>query len=121
MGTGSYIGAHTKVFISDTGTRWEIPDRPTNEADGSRRKRWDEEVAATPDRGPARMTKEVRSFLSMCAVAFHRDALTESNPKPPAALQKQVRAAGGNKTGIARDSSRLRLFADFYKRPKSKP
>jgi hypothetical protein len=53
MGTGSYIGAHTKVFISDTGTRWEIPDRPTNEADGSRRKRWDEEVAATPDRGPA--------------------------------------------------------------------
>jgi hypothetical protein len=54
-------------------------------------------------------------------VAFHRDALTESNPKPPAALQKQVRAAGGNKTWIARDSSRLRLFADFYKRPKSKP
>ena len=121
MGTGNYIGAHTKVFITDGGTRWEVPDAAANEPDGSRRKRWDEEVAATPDRGPARMTKEVRSFLSMCAVAFRRDALTERNPKPPAALQKQVRAAGGNKSWIASDSSRLRLFADFYKRPKSKP
>jgi hypothetical protein len=121
MGTGNYIGGHTKVFISDGGTRWEVSDAAANEADGSHRKRWDEEVAATPDRGPSKITKEVRSFLSMCAVAFRRDALTESNPKPPAAVQKQVRVAGGNKSWIARDSSRLRLFADFYKRPKSKP
>lgn len=63
MGTGSYIGAHTKVFISDTGTRWEIPDRPTNEADGSRRKRWDEEVAATPDRSISHHTSMAISSI----------------------------------------------------------
>ncbi len=27
MGNGSYIGAHSKVFISDRGTSWEVPDR----------------------------------------------------------------------------------------------
>jgi hypothetical protein len=121
MGTGSYIGAHTKVFITDGGTRWEVPNAAANEPDGSRRKRWDREVAVTADGASDRKTKDVRSFLSMCAVAFRRDALTESNPKPPPALHKQVRDAGGNKSWIASDSSRLRLFADFYKRPKSKP
>jgi hypothetical protein len=37
MGTGSYIGAHTKIFISDGGTRWEVSDRPANQPDDSRR------------------------------------------------------------------------------------
>jgi hypothetical protein len=121
MGTGSYIGAHTKVFISDGGTRWEVPDAAANEPDGSRKKRWDEEVAGASDGGPSGITKEMRSFLSMCAVAFHRDLLTESNPKSPPALHKQIKLAGGNKNWIARDPVRLRLFADFYKKGISKP
>jgi len=27
MATGDYIDGHTKIFISDRGTRWEVPDR----------------------------------------------------------------------------------------------
>jgi hypothetical protein len=117
MGTGSYTGGHTKIFISDSGTTWEVSDRPAKERDDSRRDRWDAEIAVKT--GP-RITKESRSFLSMCAVAFRRDVLSDHNPKPPAVLQRQVTLAGGNKNWIVSDPTRLRLFEDFYRKTGSK-
>ena len=116
MGSGSYIGGHTKIFISAGGTRWEVTDRPSSRPDDSTRERWDDEVAVGTGRRLRRVSKEGRSFLSMCAVAFRNDVLSESHPKPPARLQREIKLAGGNKKWIASDSARLGLFEQFYKR-----
>jgi hypothetical protein len=116
VGTGSYTGGHTTVFISSLGTRWEVPDHPARQPEDSRRDRWDEEVAGGTENRSRTVGKEGRSFLSMCAVAFHADLLTESNPKPPPALQKEVRRAGGNKSWIARSRVRLKLFEVFLRK-----
>jgi hypothetical protein len=72
-------------------------------------------------RGLRKATKEHRSFLSMCAVAFHNDLLINDNPKPPIALQKAVRRSGGNRKWIVSDPSRLRLFETFYKNAAERP
>ena len=117
MGSGSYIGGHTKIFITDTGTKWEVPDRSSNDADSSRRERWDEEIIARNERT---VTKETRSFLSMCATAFRSDRLTDSHPTPPIGLRKQIGHAGGNKEWIVTDQTRLNLFESFYKKTKAK-
>ncbi len=118
MGSGSYIGAHTKIFISDRGTRWEVPDHPAHQPDNSRRNRWDDDVAS--ETGRSKFHKQIRSFLSMCAVAFRSDGLTDDNPKPPPALQKKVKMAGGNKRWIASNPVRLRLFEEFLKKVREK-
>ena len=115
MGTGSYTGGHTKIFITDKGTKWEVPDRPPEQGDGSRRERWDDEIIGGSERT---VSKEARSFLSMCATAFRGDSLTGDHPMPPVALRKQIRRAGGNKEWIARDQIRLSLFERFYKKKK---
>jgi hypothetical protein len=52
----------------------------------------------------------------MCAVAFRNDVLSESHPKPPARLQREIKLAGGNKKWIATDAARLKLFEQFFKR-----
>ena len=117
MGTGSYTGGRTKIFITIRGTIWEVPDRPMHQPNDSRRERWDDEVITSSN---ATLSREGRSFLSMCAVAFHSDTLTDNYPKPPPALQKQIRRAGGNKRWIAVDQIRLSLFEKFYKRTKPK-
>src|SRR5262249_36558911 len=116
MGTGSYIGGHTKIFISDEGTKWEVSDRSSDPPDGSRRNRWDAEIGVETGRRLRKVSKESRSFLSMCALAFRRDLLSESHPKPPAFLQREVKLAGGNKKWIASDAVRLRLFEQFFKK-----
>jgi len=116
MGIGSYLGGHTKIFISEGGTKWEVSDRPANRSDESIRDRWDGEVGVETGASLRRVSKEGRSFLSMCAVAFRKDILTESHPKPPAHLQREIKRAGGNKKGIASNSARLGLFEQFYKR-----
>jgi len=100
MGTGSYTGGHTKIFITDDGTRWEVPDRPAEQPGGWRRERWDEEIIGRSERT---VSKEAKSFLSMCATAFRSNSLTDNHPKPPVALQKQIRRAGGNKRWITAD------------------
>jgi hypothetical protein len=116
MGTGSYTGAHTKIFITDSGTKWEVPDQSAKREDGSRRERWDEEIIARSERT---VTKEARSFLSMCATAFRSDCLTHNHP--PVALRKEIRRSGGNKNWIVRDQIRLSLFESFYKKTKPRP
>jgi hypothetical protein len=118
MGTGSYTGGHTTVFVTPKGTRWEAPDRPAEQPDGSLRERWDEEIISRSERT---VSKEARSFLSMCATAFRRDALTDNHPKPPVCLQKQIKRACGNKKWIATDQIRMNLFESFYKKNKSRP
>jgi hypothetical protein len=45
MGAGSYTGGHSKVFISDSGTTWEVSDRSAKELTDWRRVRWDPEIA----------------------------------------------------------------------------
>jgi hypothetical protein len=120
MGSGSYTGAHTKIFISDRGTTWEVPDRPLNRDDPPRG-RWDEEVGVETGRGLRSVSKEGRSFLSMCAVAFRNDLLTENHPKPPASLQREIKLAGGNRQWITRASARLELFEQFYRRSGPRP
>jgi hypothetical protein len=110
MGAGSYLGGHSRIFVSDSGTRWEVPDpaevRP-----------WDASIEVETGR---KIGKEIRSFLSMCAVAFRDDQLSDSNPRPPAILIREIQRAGGNKRWIAEDRSRLALFKSFYlKRSKS--
>jgi hypothetical protein len=100
MGKGTYTGGHTKIFVTDKGITWEVPDRPADQPDDSRRERRDDENIGRSERT---VSKEARSFLSMCATAFRSDSLTDSHPKPPVALQKQIRRAGGNKRWIATD------------------
>jgi hypothetical protein len=112
MGKGTYTGGHSKIFISGSGTVWEVSDRPAQQPDHSRHDRWDDEIVS----GQRKISKEGRSFLSMCAMAFHNDMLTATNPKPPPVLQKQVRLAGGNRSWIASDLSRLKLFEHFFNR-----
>jgi hypothetical protein len=104
MGTGSYTGGHTKILSA-------------KEPDDSRPDRWDAKIAVETGR---RITKEGRSFLSMCAVAFCRDVLSDNNPRPPAILQRQIKLTGGNKKWIASDPTRLRLFEDLYRQTESK-
>src|ERR1700730_15446351 len=118
MGTGSYTGGHTKIYITDNGTKWEVLDRSAEQADRSRREGWDEEIIGRSERT---VSKEARSFLSICATAFRGDSLTENHPMPPVALRKQIRRAGGNKKWIATDQIRLSLFESFYKKTKPKP
>jgi hypothetical protein len=73
-------------------------------------KRWDKKGVEAG----GKIDKQSRSFLSMCAVSFYNDALTDNNPKPPPAMQKELRSAGGNRRWIASDSVRLKAFEDFY-------
>jgi len=115
MGKGTYVGGHSKIFVSGSGTVWEVPDLPAQQPDDLRRDRWDDEIVG----GERKVRKQGRSFLSMCAMAFRRDILTDSNPKPPPVLQKQVRLAGGNREWIVRDPHRLRLFEKFLNRTNS--
>lgn len=109
MGKGTYTGGHSKIFVSGSGTVWEVPDQPAQQPDYLRRDRWDEEVLG----GERKVSKQGRSFLSMCATAFRTDTLSDDNPKPPPALQKQVRLAGGNRKWIVSDFHRLKLFETF--------
>lgn len=115
MGRGTYLGGHSKIFVSDSGTRWEVPwdvpDRPGHAFNDMVRPRWDTQIGGDTDR---KVGKQIRSFLSVCAVAFHHDQLSDSNPKPPAILVRQIKRAGGNKRWIAEDRSRLALFESFY-------
>ena len=113
MGSGSYIGGHTKIFISDRGTTWEVADRATNGSDNSSRDRWDDEVGVEVGHGLRKVSKEGRSFLSMCAVAFRNDVLSKSHPNPPARLQHEVKLAGGNMKWIASDRGRLGILSSF--------
>jgi hypothetical protein len=117
MGKGTYAGGHTKLFVTDKGTIWEVSDRAADQPDDSRRERWDDEDIG---RSKRTVSKEERSFLSMCATAFRNDSFTDSHPKPPLALQKQIRRAGGNKRWIAVDQIRLSLFEKSYKKTKPK-
>jgi hypothetical protein len=90
MGSGSYTGGHSKVFISDAGTTWEVPDGPTKKPDDSSRDRWDNDIGVEIGR---KISKQCRSFLSMCAMAFQRDELSETNPKPPPVLLREINVA----------------------------
>jgi hypothetical protein len=117
MGAGSYLGGHSRIFVSDSGTRWEVswdvPDRDNNTI----RPRWDAHIGVETGR---KMGKEIRSFLSMCAVAFRNDQLSDRNPRPPAILIREIKRAGGNKRWIVEDRSRLAIFESFFlKRSKS--
>jgi hypothetical protein len=67
MGRGTYVGGHTKIFITDSGTAWEVPDRPAEQPDDSKKERWDDESIGRNERT---VTKEGRSFLSVCAGRF---------------------------------------------------
>jgi hypothetical protein len=120
MGTGTYIGSHTKIFISARGTKWEVPDNTGSGPDNATRDRRDDEVGVETGRGLRRVSKEGRSFLSMCAVAFHTDVLSETHPKPPGRLQREIKLAGGNKKWIVSDTVRLALFEQFFKKAASK-
>jgi hypothetical protein len=116
MGSGSYIGGHTKVFISERGTRWEVADFPARQSGNSRRKAWDDEVVNGSYAARTSVSKEARSFLSMCAVAFRDDSLTDGFPKPHPILQREIRRLGGNKRWIVCDPRRLRLFESVLKK-----
>lgn len=120
MGTGGYTGGHTKIFISASGTKWEVSDQAQQRSDGSLRNRWDPEIGVETGQGLRPISKQGRSFVSMCAVAFCRDVLSESNPRPPPVLQREVKLAGGNKKWIASNPVRLRLFEDFFRKTESK-
>jgi hypothetical protein len=117
MGRSTYTGGHSKIFVNEKGTTWEVPDQPAEQPDDSKKERWDEEIVGRIERT---ISKEARSFLSMCAKAFRNDSLTDNHPKPPVALQKQIRGAGGNKRWIVTDQIRLSLFESLYKRANSK-
>jgi hypothetical protein len=110
---GSYLGGHTKIFISESGTSWEVPDIPPRQRDFTKRARWDSEIGVEIGRGAS---KETRAFLSQCAVAFFNDSLTDTYPQPPPVLKEQIRQAGGNKRWIIFDFTRLNHFENFYKR-----
>jgi hypothetical protein len=116
MGRGTYAGGHTKIFISEVGTKWEVSDRPQREPGSSLRARWDVEIGVETGQGLRTVSKQGRSFLSMCAKAFRGDVLTDNNPKAPPVLQKEVKLAGGNKKWIASDPVRLRLFEECYRK-----
>jgi hypothetical protein len=116
MTKGSYIGAHTKIFLSDGGTKWEVADSPANRPNDSRRDRWHGETLSEPDGGLRKVSKEERSFVSMCAVAFRSDALTDTNPKPRHGLQKEIKLAGENKRWIAGNPIRLSIFEAFFRK-----
>lgn len=109
---GSYLGGHTKVFVSESGTRWEVPDVPPRSPNSTSRRRWDSNIGVETGRS---VSKETRSFLSQCAVAFLNDALTDTYPNPPPGLTKQIRQAGGNKRWIVFNLTRLKLFENLYK------
>jgi hypothetical protein len=84
------------IILAPDGTKWEVSDRPEDDQSSSLRKRWDVEIAVEIGPGSREISKLSRSFLSMCAGAFHDDVLTDSNPKPPPVLQKEVSAARVN-------------------------
>src|SRR5688572_789492 len=111
----TYRGGHTKVFISQSGTSWEVPDHSQVVADPGVRKRWDEETVGEAGDRPE-VEKQARSFLSMCAMAFWHDALTNESPPALPELKKQVRRAGGNKRWIVGSATRLGLFEQYYKK-----
>jgi hypothetical protein len=119
MGRGSYLGGHTKIFPSDGGTKWKLTDQPQSNTEGPR-KRWDGEIGVLANQELRSIGKQRRSFLSMCAVAFCEDALTDGVPKPPAVIQKEVRHAGGNRRWIAGNALRLKQFKDLYEAAKRK-
>jgi len=79
-----------------------------------RRGRWDDETVG----GQRNISKQERSFLSMCATAFRNDLLSDNNPKGPPVLQKQIRSAGGKKNWIAKNLVRLRIFCNFLQQKK---
>jgi hypothetical protein len=110
MGSGGYTGGHTKVFLSKSGTSWEVSDPFATQPGSPTLKRWDKKGVEAG----GKIDKQSRSFLSMCAVSFYNDALTDNSPKPPPAMQKELRTAGGNRRWIASDSVRLKVFEDFY-------
>lgn len=92
---------------------WEVPDLPLRQRNSTKRDRWDKEIGVETGRGAS---KETRSFLSQCAVAFLNDVLTDTYPPVPPVLEKQIREAGGTKRWIISDFTRLNHFENFYKR-----
>src|SRR5258707_13579221 len=110
MGSGGYAGGHTKIFLTKNGTSWEVSNPLPPQPGLSSLKRWDKKGVEAG----GKIDKKSRSFLSMCAVSFYNDALTDNNPKPPPAMRKELRSAGGNRRWIVSDAVRLRIFEDFY-------
>jgi len=93
----SYLGGHTKIFISESGTRWEVPDVPLRQSDSTKRDRWDSEIGVETGRGAS---KETRFFLSQCAVAFFNDALTDTYPQPPPILKSKFAKLAVTRGGL---------------------
>jgi len=119
MGRGGYLGGHTKIFPSDGGTTWKLNDPPQPKTEEPR-KRWDRESDAPLGEAQRIIRLQRRSFISMCAVAFCGDALTDNVPKPPTVIRKEVNHAGGNRRWIADDALRLKQFKDLYEAARRK-
>jgi hypothetical protein len=113
MGRGGYLGGHTRIFPSEGGTTWKLIDRPQPKTEDPR-KRWDREPGVPPSEEQRGIRLQRRSFLSMCAVAFCGDVLTDNVPEPPDVIRKEVKHAGGNRRWIAGDALRLKHFKDLY-------
>ena len=47
---GSYLGGHTKVFVSESGTRWEVPDVPPRSPNSTSPRRWDSNIGVETGR-----------------------------------------------------------------------
>jgi hypothetical protein len=112
MGKGGYLGGNSEVRITEDGTQWA----PEQEVDAPpKEERWSPTVGVETGPELHARAKIRRSFISMCAVAFRNDKLTDKEPAPPDPLRKEVRAAGGNRRWICQDPARLALFERLLK------
>jgi hypothetical protein len=125
----TYLGGGTIVRLSNDGTSWETPDAAERQRAGGKRR-----PAAPTDRRPTTreieaeerreafqvaierkdQQKQIRSFVSQCALAYSRNRLTRTFPCAPDPLRKLIQTAGGNVSWLEADPSLRTVFYDAY-------
>jgi hypothetical protein len=107
-----------QIFLSwqrcDHRRRPEMPRINTGGSMSENLKMKDPEKSAQAGLNLRKISKQQRSFISMCVVAFRKDSLTDTKPIPPPALRNEIKSRGGNKKWIATNDRRLSLFKRFY-------
>lgn len=112
MGSGGYVGSHTKIFLSEDGTVWpeDIVAGPAPS------KRWAND-AIWPDTSDQRRKSDHKKhefrILAAYATAFHTKTRPPSIHNVPTTLLEIIRQAGGVIDWINQDEARLSRFWKF--------
>ena len=122
MGKSSYIGSGTIIKAAENGTIWVGSVDPAGSASSGSSKTIsqlirddnkapsDKDIKAQLEIDNKSDKKEIRSFVSQCALAHTKGELTAEKPNPPSSIRKRIINSGGNINWLSSNKVRQHSF-----------